>query len=65
MNLDVNVRKTSGEHHKIRGEEFQRVGRSNNIYASFSLYINYFNPDFQNLDFFLLSYNPLNINISF
>ena len=28
MNLDVNFRKTSGEHHNIRGEEFQRVGRT-------------------------------------
>ena len=28
MNLDVNVQKTSGEHHNIRGEKIQRVGRT-------------------------------------
>ena len=28
MNLDVNVRKTIGEHHNICGEEFQRVIRT-------------------------------------
>ena len=28
MNLDVGIQKTSGEHHKICGEEFQRVGRT-------------------------------------
>jgi hypothetical protein len=37
----------------ICGEEFQRVGRTIFIKnASFCLYINNFNPDFQNFDFF-------------
>ena len=60
MNLDVNVCKNQRRVCFICGEELKCVGKTIllNKKFSFCLYINDFNPDFQNFDFFLPSYNP-------
>ena len=58
INLDVNVRKISGDNHHIRGGEFQRVGTTIFLKSKFQ-------PGFSEFGLFLPSYNPFKVILNF
>ena len=55
--FDVKISKEQRWAPNMRGEEFWTIFIKSKMLLFF-LYINNFNPDFQNFDFFLLSYYP-------